>query len=60
MNTYENEKLSDHGYSSLPKRYQKSAFLCCTNSDQLTLGGSQTHIFEGIANFRMCFENSGT
>ena len=42
------------------KNGQKTAFLRDTNSDQLTLGGSGTHIFEGIANFSMCFENSGT
>ena len=42
------------------KSCQKTAFLCCTNYDQLTLGGSQTHIFEGIANFSMCFEKFGT
>ena len=41
------------------KSGQKTAFLRDTNSE-LTLGGSETHIFEGIANFSMCFENSGT
>ena len=38
----------------------KTAFLRDKNSDQLTLGGSETHIFEGIANFSMCFEKFGT
>ena len=38
----------------------KTAFLRDKNSDQLTLGGSDTHIFEGIANFHMCFEKIGT
>ena len=38
----------------------KTAFLRDKNSDQLTLGGSETHIFEGIAKFSMCFEKSGT
>ena len=39
---------------------KKTAFLSDTNPDQLTLGGSDTHIFEGIANFHMCFEKIGT
>ena len=38
----------------------KTAFLRDKNSDQLTLGGSETHIFEGIAKFSMCFEKFGT
>ena len=37
-----------------------TAFLSVTNLDQLTLGGSETHIFEGITNFSMCFEKFGT
>ena len=41
------------------KSGQKTAFLSDTNPDQLTLGGSDTHIFEGIAIFRMCFEKLG-
>ena len=41
------------------KSGQKTAFLRDKNSDQLTLGGSETHIFEGIANFSMCFEKFG-
>ena len=40
--------------------WQRSFSSSLKNSDQLTLGGSETHIFEGIANFSMCFENSGT
>ena len=41
------------------KSGKKTAFLSDTNPDQLTLGGSDTHIFEGIAIFRMCFEKFG-
>ena len=43
----------------LQKSGQKTAFWRDTNSDQLTLGGSETHIFEGIANFSMFFEKLG-
>ena len=41
------------------KSGQKTAFFSDTNPDQLTLGWSDTHIFEGIAIFRMCFEKFG-
>ena len=38
----------------------KTALLRDTNLDQVTLGGSETQIFKGIAIFNMCFEKSGT
>ena len=44
----------------LQKSGLKTAFLRDTNSDQPTLGGSETHIFEDIANFHRCFKNFGT
>ena len=44
----------------LQKSGQKTPFLRDTNSDQLTLGGSETHIFEDFANFHRCFEKFGT
>jgi hypothetical protein len=44
----------------LQKSGQKTAFLRDTNLDQPTLGGSETHIFEDIANFHRCFEKFGT
>ena len=43
----------------LEKSGLNTAFLSVTNLDQLTLGGSETHIFEGIANFSMCFKRFG-
>ena len=46
--------------SGLEKKWSKNSFSEGQKFGSIDFGGSETHIFEGIANFRMCFEKSGT